>query len=77
MFTASRLYPFEGTAQPKHVVINPYISFGKPVISGTGLPTRVVAERYTAGDSIPQLARDYGRKEEKIDDAIRYELKVA
>jgi uncharacterized protein (DUF433 family) len=77
---AARLYPFirlEGTAQPKHVVINPYVSFGKPVITGTGLPTRVVAERYKAGDSIPQLARDYGRKEEEIDDAIRYELRVA
>jgi uncharacterized protein (DUF433 family) len=77
---AARLYPFirrEGTAQPKHVVINPYVSFGKPVITGTGLPTRVVAERYKAGDSIPQLASDYGRKEEEIDDAIRYELRVA
>lgn len=77
---AARLYPFirlNGTAQPKHVVINPYVSFGKPVIAGTGLPTRVVAERFKAGDTIPQLASDYGRKEEEIDDAIRYELRVA
>lgn len=77
---AARLYPFirlNGTAQPKHVVINPYVSFGKPVIAGTGLPTRVVAERYKAGDSIPQIASDYGRKEEEIDDAIRYELRIA
>jgi len=77
---AARLYPFirlNGTEQPKNVVINPYVSFGKPVITGTGLPTRVVAERYKAGDSIPQIARDYGRKEEEIDDAIRYELRIA
>jgi len=77
---AARLYPFirlNGTAQPKNVVINPYVSFGKPVITGTGLPTRVVAERYKAGDSIPLIARDYGRKEEEIDDAIRYELRIA
>ena len=77
---AARLYPFirlSGTAQPKNVVINPYVSFGKPVITGTGLPTRVVAERYKAGDSIPEIARDYGRKEEEIDDAIRYELRIA
>ena len=77
---ATRLYPFirlNGTAQPKNVVINPYVSFGKPVITGTGLPTRVVAERYKAGDSIPLIARDYGRKEEEIDDAIRYELRIA
>ena len=77
---AARLYPFirlNGTEQPKNVVINPYVSFGKPVITGTGLPTRVVAERYKAGDSIPRIASDYGRKEEEIDYAIRYELRIA
>lgn len=77
---AARLYPFirlNGTEQPKNVVINPYVSCGKPVITGTGLPTRVVAERYKAGDSIPDIARDYGRENEEIDDAIRYELRIA
>jgi len=77
---AAKLYPFvrlNGTDQPKTVVINPYVSFGKPVIAGTGLPTRVVAERYKAGEEIPQIARDYGRKEEEINDAIRYELRIA
>jgi len=77
---AARLYPFirmNGTDQPRNVVINPYVSFGKPVIAGTGLPTRVVAERFKAGDSIPLIAADYGRKEEEIDDAIRYELRIA
>jgi uncharacterized protein (DUF433 family) len=77
---AARLYPFvrlDGTDQPMNVVINPYVSFGKPVIVGTGLPTRVVAERFKAGDSIPQIAANYGRKEEEIDDAIRYELRIA
>src|ERR1051325_188823 len=77
---AARLYPFirmSGADQPRNVVINPYVSFGKPVIAGTGLPTRVVAELFKAGDSIPLIAADYGRKEEEIDDAIRYELKVA
>lgn len=77
---AAQLYPFvrlNGTEQPRNVVINPYVSFGKPVIAGTGLPTRVVAERFKAGDSIPQIAANYGRKEEEIDDAIRYELRIA
>lgn len=77
---AAKLYPFirlTGTDQPRNVVINPYVSFGKPVIAGTGLPTRVVAERFKAGDSITDIAADYGRKEEEIDDAIRYELRIA
>ncbi len=77
---AARLYPFirlSDTEQPRNVVINPYVSFGKPVIAGTGLPTRVVAERFKAGDSIHQIAANYGRKGEEIDDAIRYELRIA
>src|SRR5215467_13691017 len=77
---AARLYPFirlTGTDQPRNVVINPYVSFGKPVIAGTGLPTRVVAERFKAGDTIPQIAANYGRKEEEINDALRYELRIA
>ena len=77
---AAKLYPFirlTGTDQPKNVVINPYVSFGKPVIAGTGLPTRVVAERFKAGDTIPQIAVNYGRKEEEIGDALRYELRIA
>lgn len=77
---AARLYPFirlkrHRTAKKRRY--QPYVSFGKPVIAGTGLPTRVVAERFKAGDSIPQIAADYGRKEEEIDDAIRYELTIA
>ncbi len=77
---AARLYPFirlTGTDQPRNVVINPYVSFGKPVIAGTGLPTRVVAERFKAGDTIPQIAANYDRKEEEINDALRYELRIA
>lgn len=76
---AARLYPFIRLSgeQPRNVVINPYVSFGKPVITGTGLPTRVVAERFKAGDSIPQIAANYGRTPEEIDDAIRYELRIA
>lgn len=77
---AAKLYPFIrllGAEQPRNVVIDPYVSFGKPVISGTGLPTRIVAERFKAGDSIPQIAANYGRKKEEIDDAIRYELRIA
>jgi uncharacterized protein (DUF433 family) len=36
----------------------------------------VVAERYKAGEDVTYIARDYGRKEEEINDAIRYELKL-
>jgi uncharacterized protein (DUF433 family) len=76
---ASRLYPFTRKRQldePKVVVIDPRISFGRPVLSGTGVRTAIVAERYKAGESIEELAEDYGRVRLDIEEAIRCELAV-
>jgi uncharacterized protein (DUF433 family) len=78
-----RLYPFtrkrdvqELQEEPKAVVIDPQISFGRPVLAGTGIPTAVIAERYKAGESVDDLADDYGRKRLEIEEAIRCELWV-
>ena len=74
---AVRLYPFtrkRADEEPKAVVIDPYISFGRPVLAGTGIPTSAIAERYKAGESIGQLSEDYGRKFLEIEEAIRCEL---
>ncbi len=79
---ASRLYPFTRKRddagslahEPKLVMIDPEVEFGRPVLTGTGIPTLVIADRYKAGDSIAELARDYDRPEEDIEEAIRCEL---
>lgn len=72
---AAKLYLF--TAGPKAVVVDPRISFGRPVIAGTGIPTRVIAQRFKGGDSIELLAKDYGRSPEEIQEAIRCEQREA
>ena len=59
------------------VVIDPTLSAGRPVITGTGLATEVIAERYKAGETVAELAKDYDRKEAEIEEAIRCELKLA
>jgi|SRR5579863_3226320 len=72
-----KLYPFTRRHQPddpKVVVIDPRISFGRPVLAGTGIATAVIAERLKAGETIDQLAEDYGRQAHEIEEAIRYEL---
>jgi uncharacterized protein (DUF433 family) len=74
---AVRLYPFIRKRQPdepKLVVMDPCIAFGRPVLVGTGIPTAVVASRYKAGESVQQLAADYGRRRDEIEEAIRCEL---
>lgn len=74
---AARLYPFtrqRSLAQPKVILIDPRVSFGRPVLAGTGIRTELIAERYKAGDSIDQLAQDYGRGRADIEEAVRCEL---
>lgn len=72
-----RLYPFtreRKADEPKTIVIDPYISFGRPILAGTGIATTIVAQRYKAGESIEELAEDYGRSRTDIEEAIRCEL---
>jgi uncharacterized protein (DUF433 family) len=75
-----RLYPFTRMGspdEPKNIVIDPFISFGRAVIAGTGVTTELVAERFKAGESADELATDYGCDREKIEEAIRCELSLA
>jgi uncharacterized protein (DUF433 family) len=82
---AIRLYPFSRRPalraaapgledSPRLVVIDPRVAFGRPALSGTGVTTLSIAERFDAGESIEALARDYGRPREEIEEAIRCEL---
>jgi uncharacterized protein (DUF433 family) len=75
-----RLYPFTRSRDadsPKFVIIDPRYSFGKPALKNAGVATAVIAERYKAGDSIDQLARDYGCTSLEIEEGLRCELSVA
>jgi uncharacterized protein (DUF433 family) len=77
---ATQLFPFTRVSEdegPKLVVMNPRISFGRPVLVGTGVRTLAIAERYSAGESSLDLARDYGCEQLQIEEAVRYELAKA
>jgi len=71
---ATRLYPeLDHINDDKILIIDPHISFGKPTIKGTGIPTRAIAELYDAGDSIEEIAEDYDCKVIDIKQAILFE----
>jgi len=73
---AARLFPFTRPRlddAPRTVAIDPTVSFGRPVIAGTSIPTAVLHERWKAGDSIAGLAEDYDRPVAEIEEALRYE----
>lgn len=61
-------------AEPKIISLDPRVRFGRAVIVGTSIPTEEVAERFRAGDTCRQLADEYGRPPQEIEEAIRCEL---
>jgi uncharacterized protein (DUF433 family) len=77
----TKLYPFTRDtewdappkADPRIVVMNPAVSFGRPVIAGTGIPVSSIYERYKAGDSVANLAQDFNLETGAIEEAIRCE----
>ncbi len=76
-----KLYPFTRDSEsalspkddPRVIVMNPAVSFGKPVIVGTGIPVSAIYERYRAGDSVAELAEDFRINIGAIEEAIRCE----
>jgi uncharacterized protein (DUF433 family) len=74
---AIKLYPFTRSHEennPRIVVIDPRVAFGRRTIDGTGIATSILKERYSAGDSIDDLAIDYDCDRLSIEEAIRCEL---
>lgn len=76
----ARLYPFTRSTienSPKFVFMDPRYSFGRPCLAESHVPTAVIAERYKAGESIKELAEDYGCTPLEIEEGVRCELGVA
>jgi len=70
---AKRLFPLrsEEAADTRLIVINPRISFGRPVIAGTGVPVAEIKSRFDAGDSIDTLVKEFDIDKAKVEEALR------
>jgi len=77
-----RLFPFSRSStasgnQPRTVVIDPRLSFGRPVLARVAVPTEIINDRFNAGDSLAEMAKDYGVGKEEIEEALRFEHRRA
>jgi uncharacterized protein (DUF433 family) len=74
---AEVFHPFvlsDAVSEPELISMNPRVSFGKPVIAGTGISTALVAARFnSARESVSALAEEYGLPQAQIEEAIRWE----
>ena len=69
---ASRFYPaFRGVEQ-KDVFLDPEINFGRPCLAELGVSANVMADRFFAGETIANLAIDYGATRQQVETALRW-----
>ena len=70
-----RLYPFlvSESASAKSILIDPQISFGRPVVSGAFISTRSIVDRIDGGENVNEVARDYNLTREVVEEAVVYE----
>jgi len=75
LHSAVRLYPFvlAERADEKPIVIDPQISFGRPVVERAFVSTRSILERIDAGETVEEVARDNELSIEAIEGAVVFE----
>jgi uncharacterized protein (DUF433 family) len=65
--------PLPNRPESRTVMLDPTVSFGRPVVARVGVSTSVIVDRVNAGESPETLASDYGTTTEEILDALAYE----
>ncbi|MBX3141084.1 MAG: DUF433 domain-containing protein [Trueperaceae bacterium] len=55
------------------ITLSPLVAFGSPTLYGTGIKTRVVVARVDAGETLGQVAEDYGVDPTYVKNAIFFE----
>ena len=58
------------------IAVDPQVHSGKPVIEGTRVPVSVVVGAVAAGDSVEEVAREYGITSEDVRAALSYAARL-
>jgi uncharacterized protein (DUF433 family) len=65
--------PVPNRPEGHSVMLDPTVSFGRPVLARLGVKTSVIVDRINAGEEPAAVARDYGATDDEIMDALAYE----
>jgi len=55
------------------ILIDPRVAFGAPIIGGTGVPTRILRDRFQAGEHIEDIQEDFGLTRPQLEQALFFE----
>lgn len=73
-----RLYPWRREpTEPRIIALDPRRAFGKPTVVGSAVQSETIIDRHRAGDSVAQLAADYGLSGDVIEGVLRWGLDAA
>lgn len=59
-----------------HIVVDPKVRFGKPVIAGTRVPVELVVGKIGGGMTIEEVMDEYGLAREDVLAALKYASRV-
>jgi uncharacterized protein (DUF433 family) len=68
------LYPLtrpNDPSGPRRIVMLPHVGFGRPITERKHIAAATIASRFAAGESIQDLAADYGLEAADIEEALR------
>jgi uncharacterized protein (DUF433 family) len=54
----------------KPIVIDPQISFGRPVVGKAFVSARSILDRIDAGEQVEDVVRDYGLTDAAVEEAV-------
>ena len=71
---AERWYPMNDDHHPdKSIVLDPQRAFGKPILTESGVPTRVLYDAYRLNEPVEVIAANYAVTPEDVKQAVLYE----
>lgn len=62
--------PVPNRPEGQSVMLDPTVSFGRPVLARLGITTSVIVDRINAGEDPAAVAKDYGATDDEIMDAL-------
>jgi len=67
-----RLFPFVSRFPEREILIDPRVSFGRPVLVKRGIRVATVVDRIEAGESVEHIAKNYGLDPADIERALDF-----
>ena len=62
---------------PAHVIVDPAVAFGYPVVKGTGARVKDVLDRFWAGEGLREIAFDFDLNEDAVEAIVRAQTRPA